>query len=51
MKFYQMKDFNAIFKTYSGKLKDQIGLKTELGKKFKEGGFENNHEFYYLRMF
>ena len=46
-----MKDFNAIFKTYSGKFKDQIGLKTELGKKFKEGGFENNHELYYLRMF
>ena len=43
-----MKDFKAIFKTYSGKIKDNVGLKAELGKKFKEGGFENNHELYYL---
>tara|TARA_Y100000996_G_scaffold10601_1_gene8640 strand:+ start:3816 stop:4712 length:897 start_codon:yes stop_codon:yes gene_type:complete len=46
-----MKDFKAIFKTYSGKMKDNLGFKTELGKKFKEGGFENDHEDYYLRMF
>ena len=32
-----MKDFKAIFKTYSGKIKDNVGLKAELGKKFKEG--------------
>jgi len=46
-----MKDFKAIFNTYSGKMKDGLGLKTELGKKFKEGGFEEDHEDYYLRMF
>ena len=46
-----MKDFNAIFKTYSGKIKDTIGLKAELGKKFKEGGFEEDHDYYYSRMF
>lgn len=46
-----MKDFKAIFKTYSGKIKDNVGLKAELGKKFKEGGFEQDHEYYYSRMF
>ena len=46
-----MKDFKAIFKTYSGKVKDNVGLKAELGKKFKEGGFEEDHEYYYSRMF
>ena len=46
-----MKDFRAIFKTYSGKIKDNVGLKAELGKKFKEGGFEQDHEYYYSRMF
>lgn len=46
-----MKDFKAIFHTYSGKIKNDLGVKTELGKKFKEGGFENDHEDYYLRMF
>jgi SAM-dependent methyltransferase len=46
-----MKDFKAIFNTYSGKMKDGLGFKTELGKKFKEGGFEEDHEDYYLRMF
>ena len=46
-----MKDFKAIFKTYSGKIKDNVGLKAELGKKFKEGGFEEDHEYYYSRMF
>ena len=39
-----MKDFKAIFKTY-------VGLKAELGKKFKEGGFEEDHDYYYSRMF
>tara|TARA_Y100000590_G_scaffold429013_1_gene541090 strand:- start:663 stop:1559 length:897 start_codon:yes stop_codon:yes gene_type:complete len=46
-----MKDFKAIFKTYSGKIKDNVGLKAELGKKFKEGGFEEDHDYYYSRMF
>ena len=46
-----MKDFKAIFTTYSGKVKDNVGLKAELGKKFKEGGFEEDHEYYYSRMF
>ena len=46
-----MKDFKAIFNTYSGRIKHDLGFKTELGKKFKEGGFEEDHEDYYLRMF
>ena len=46
-----MKDFNAIFKTYFGKTRTKLGLKTELGSKFILGGYEKNFSWYYERMF
>lgn len=46
-----MKDFKAIFNTYSGKVKNSIGIKKELGDKFIHGGYENDHQWYYERMF
>ena len=46
-----MKDFNAIFKTYFGKTRTKLGLKTELGSKFIQGGYEKNFSWYYERMF
>ena len=46
-----MKDFNAIFKTYFGKTRTKLGLKTEFGSKFIHGGYEKNFNWYYERMF
>ena len=46
-----MKDFKAIFNTYSGKLKNTIGIKKEFGDKFLHGGYENDSQWYYERMF
>ena len=46
-----MKDFKAIFNTYSGKIKKSVGLKKEFGDKFIHGGYEKNTGWYYERMF
>lgn len=46
-----MKDFKAIFNTYYGKVKNSIGIKKEYGDKFIHGGYENDHQWYYERMF
>ena len=46
-----MKDFDAIFKTYFGKTRTKLGLKTEFGGKFIHGGYEKNFNWYYERMF
>lgn len=46
-----MKDFKAIFKTYVGKTKNSIGIKKEFGDKFIRGGYEENSDWYYERMF
>ena len=46
-----MKDFDAIFKTYFGKTRTKLGLKTEFGSKFIHGGYEKNFSWYYERMF
>ena len=45
-----MKDFNAIFKTYSGKTRTKLGLKTEFGSKFIHGGYTGNLALYYEKM-
>lgn len=46
-----MKDFNAIFKTYSGKIKTKMGLKTYYAKKFIEGDPIYEYEDQFHRMF
>ena len=46
-----MKDFNAIFKTYSGKIKTRIGLKTYYAKKFIAGDPQYEYEDQFHRMF
>ena len=46
-----MKDFNAIFKTYSGKIKTKIGIKSDYAKKFIEGDPQYRYEDQYQRMF
>ncbi len=46
-----MKDFKAIFNTYSGKVKNSIGIKKEFGDKFIHGGYEGDSQWYYERMF
>jgi len=46
-----MKDFNAIFKTYSGKIKTRIGLKTYYAKKFIAGDPLYEYEDQFHRMF
>ena len=45
-----MKDFNAIFKTYLGKTRTNLGLKTEFGSKFIHGGYTGNLALYYEKM-
>jgi len=46
-----MKDFGAIFETYSGKLKTKIGLKTKYGKRFIEDDSEFTRDEFFSRMF
>ena len=46
-----MKDFNAIFKTYSGKIKTKVGVNTNYAKKFIEGDPQYKYEDQYIRMF
>lgn len=51
LKIMTMKDFKAIFNTCYGKVKNSIGIKKEYGDKFIHGGYENDHQWYYERMF
>ena len=46
-----MKDFNAIFKTYSGKIKTKVGVNTNYAKKFIECDPQYKYEDQYIRMF
>lgn len=46
-----MKDLNAIFITYSYKLKTKLGMKTKYGKKFIEGVPNYTYEEFFARMF
>ena len=46
-----MKDFKAIFKTYSGKFKTRIGIKSNYAKKFIEGDPQYGFEDQFQRMF
>ncbi len=46
-----MKDFKAIFKTYVGKTKNSIGIKKQFGDKFIHGGYNENSDWFYERMF
>ena len=48
---YLMKDFNAIFKTYSGKIKTRIGIKLDYGKKFIDIDPQYEYEDQFQRMF
>ena len=45
-----MKDFDAIFKTYLGKTRTKLGLKTEFGSKFSHGGYKGNLALFYEKM-
>ncbi len=47
----RMKDFNAIFKTYSGKINSKLGIKTDYAKKFIDGDPQYEYEDQYIRMF
>jgi len=46
-----MKDFNAIFKTYSGKIKTRLGIKSDYAKKFIDGNPQYEYEDQFQRMF
>tara|TARA_B100000029_G_scaffold492315_1_gene553443 strand:+ start:696 stop:1580 length:885 start_codon:yes stop_codon:yes gene_type:complete len=46
-----LKDFKAIFKTYVGKTKNSIGIKKQFGDKFIHGGYNENSDWFYERMF
>ncbi len=46
-----MKDFNAIFKTYSGKFKTRMGIRSNYAKKFIDGDPQYGYEDQYHRMF